>query len=135
MPNLIQDEKELLARLERLPNRLRAVFAAACAERQLPNYLPYSMKDPQRNPDALARLLNRLWADLEGNQVADADLQQDLDKCMSLLPAEDSTDYTAEDAVSAVAYAISTRLDAGCPPSALVRQNSRIEEGRISGSS
>jgi uncharacterized protein YjaG (DUF416 family) len=74
------------------------------------------MKARQGNPDALRRVLNHLWGDLQGSQVSVAQFQQDLDTCMALLPEEDSSDYTAlycaEDAVSAIAYAVSTRLDA-----------------------
>jgi len=110
------DEKELLARLRALPNHLRVVFGAACAERQLPNYLRFSTRTHQGNPDALAHTLGCLWDDALGKAAPDRQLRRDLDTCMSLLPDEDSAEpdvvYPAEDAVSAIVYAISARLDA-----------------------
>jgi uncharacterized protein YjaG (DUF416 family) len=119
MSILRYDEKEVLSRLQKLPNRLRVAFAAACAERQLPSYLSFSRATLQGNPDALARALGGLWNELEGEPRLDTRVRQDLDTCMSLLPDDDGTDpsvghtvvYCAEDAVSAIAYAISTRLD------------------------
>jgi uncharacterized protein YjaG (DUF416 family) len=116
MSILRYDQKELVARLRILPNRLRVAFAAACAERQFPNYVHFSARTRQGNPDALAGALGRLWDDLEGKPASDDQLRQNLDTCMSLLPDEDSADpdvvYPAEDAVSSIVYAISARLDA-----------------------
>lgn len=109
------DANALIAQLERLPNRLRVAFAAACAERQLPNYFRFSEATRQGNPELLASALRYLWEDIEGRPVDSIELKACLDTCMSLLPREDVGDLCglgcyAEDAVAAVAYAIEARL-------------------------
>jgi uncharacterized protein len=109
------DQKLLLARLERLPNRLRVTFAAACAERQLPNYLRFVITTGQGNPERLVGALRCLWEDVEGRTSDSTELKGYLNACMSLLPEDEEDDlgvisYYAEDAVSAVVYAIEARL-------------------------
>src|SRR5258708_21682150 len=109
------DAIALLAQLERLPNRLRVAFAAACAERQLPNYFRFSEATGQGNPEVLVAALRFLWKDIEGRPVGSIELKDCLERCMSLLPEEDVVDlygfgYYVEDAVAAVAYAIEARL-------------------------
>lgn len=117
MPTLQFDKSALIAQLERLPNRLRVAFAAACAERQLPNYIRYSKASGEGSPERLASALRRVWEDIDGAPAGSAELKACLDTCLSLLPNEDLGDgdlcllgYYAEDAVAAVAYAIETRL-------------------------
>jgi uncharacterized protein YjaG (DUF416 family) len=105
----------LLAQLERLPNRLRAAFAAACAERQLPNYLRFAMTTGRGSPERLVGALRCLWEDVEGRTAGSTELKGYLNTCMSLLPEDGAGDlclvsYYAEDAVSAVVYAIEARL-------------------------
>jgi uncharacterized protein len=121
MSTLQFDKDALIAQLERLPNRLRVAFAAACAERQLPNYIRFSKASGEGNPERLVGALRRVWEDIEGTPVGLAELRDWLDSCMSLLPKEDLDDghlcllgYFAEDAVAAVAYAIEARLN--CDP-------------------
>jgi uncharacterized protein YjaG (DUF416 family) len=112
------DKNALIAQLEQLPNQLRAAFAAACAERQLPNYFRFSEATGEGNPERLEAALRRVWDDIEGRRPAGStELKDCLDACMSLLPNEDLGNgdlcllgYFAEDAVAAVAYAIETRL-------------------------
>jgi len=112
---LRRDENELWRQLERLPNRLRVAFAAACAQRQVPNYVRFSKVARQGNPEALIDALSCLWDELQGKPAAKSQLQQQLDSCMSLLPDPKQEPhgrlaYYAEDVVSAVAYAIGARL-------------------------
>jgi uncharacterized protein len=109
------DKNALIAQLERLPNRLRVAFAAACAERQLPNYFRFSKATGRGSPERLVGALRRVWDDIEGRPAGSTELEDCLETCMSLLPEEDEGDhcvlgYYAEDAVSAVAYAIEARL-------------------------
>jgi uncharacterized protein YjaG (DUF416 family) len=115
MSILHYDEKGLVGQLERLPDRLRVAFAAACAQRQVPSYFRFSKAAGQGNPDLLVRAVNCLWDDLEGKPASEGQLQQQLDSCMSLLPDPqqdyDGLAYYAEDAVSAAAYAIRARLE------------------------
>ena len=111
------DKSALIAQLERLPNRLRVAFAAACAERQLPNYIRFSKASGEGSPERLASALLRVWEDIDGAPAGSAELKACLDTCLSLLPNEDLGDgdlcllgHYAEDGVAAVAYAIETRL-------------------------
>jgi uncharacterized protein YjaG (DUF416 family) len=111
------DKNALTAQLQELPNRLRVAFAAACAERQLPNYFRFSEATGRGSPERLATALRCVWDDIEGRPAGSTELKDCLDTCMSLLPGEDEGDYRllgyyAEDAVSAVAYAIEARLRA-----------------------
>jgi uncharacterized protein YjaG (DUF416 family) len=114
MSILRRDERDLWRQLERLSNRLRVAFAAACAQRQVPNYVRFSKVTGQGHPDVLIGALGCLWDDLLGKQAAEKILQEHLDACMSLLPDEQDTydglAYYADDAVSAAAYAIRARL-------------------------
>jgi len=114
MPVLRHDERDLWKQLERMPNRLRVAFAAACAQRQVPNYVRFTEVAGQGRPDVLIGALCCLWDDLLGRQATENNLQQQLDACMSLLPDEEDAHgrlaYYAEDAVSAAAYAIGARL-------------------------
>jgi uncharacterized protein YjaG (DUF416 family) len=108
---LHHDEKELWRQLERLPNRLRVAFAAACAQRQVANYVRFSTATGQGNPNILIGALSRLWDVLQGDPTTTRQLQQQLDSCMSLLPdpeqdALGGLAYYAEDAVSSAAYAL-----------------------------
>jgi uncharacterized protein YjaG (DUF416 family) len=117
MSILCHDEKELWRQLERLPNRLRVVFAAACAQRQVPNYVRFSKATGQGNPAVLIGALSCLWDEPEGTPSSERQLQQHLQSCMSLLPDPEGEFYGelafyAEDAVSSAAYAIGTRLTA-----------------------
>lgn len=112
------DERELLAQLKQLPNQSRVAFAAACAERQLPNYANFSKVTGPGDPSLLARILNRIWEDIEGNSATDDELQKKLTLCMALLPndeAEGSEQRAyANDAVASVAYTIRARLTGNC---------------------
>ncbi|HLH96420.1 MAG TPA: DUF416 family protein [Xanthobacteraceae bacterium] len=114
MPTPHYDEKELLRQLQPLPNRLRTAFAAACAQRQVENYAPYSKVAHKGNSQILVRALSCLWAGLESRRAAVGELRERLDACMSLLPEEDDyfdgLAYYAEDAVSSAVYAIETLL-------------------------
>jgi uncharacterized protein YjaG (DUF416 family) len=109
------DKTALIAQLERLPNRLRVAFAAACAERQLPNYFRFAEATGQESRHRLFGALRCVWEDIEGRPVGSSGLRECLDTCMSLLPKEDEGDLYrlgcyAEDAVAAVAHAIEARL-------------------------
>jgi uncharacterized protein YjaG (DUF416 family) len=89
MPILRFDEKALLAQLRRLPNQLCVAFAAACAERQLPNYASFSKVTGTGNPNLLAKALIRIWQDIEGNSATRVELLKKLNSCMSLLPKDE----------------------------------------------
>jgi uncharacterized protein YjaG (DUF416 family) len=112
------DEKALLAHLRRLPNPLCVAFAAACAQRQLPNHASFSKVTGTGNPDLLAKALTRIWKDIEGNSATHVELREKLNSCMSLLPKDEAEGLEqqayANDAVASVAYAIRARLTGNC---------------------
>jgi uncharacterized protein YjaG (DUF416 family) len=114
MSVLRHDERDLWKQLERMPNRLRVAFAAACAQRQVPNYIRFTKAAGQGSPDVLIGALGCLWDDLLGGKVTENELRRQLDACMSMLPDKDDyydrLAYYAEDAVSAAVYAIGARL-------------------------
>jgi uncharacterized protein YjaG (DUF416 family) len=108
------DEKELTARLRALPNRLRVAFAAACAERQLPNYLKFYHATGQGDQTVLTEALGYVWNDIEQRSTSNRGFPERLEACMDLLPKGDQESLDdqgfADDAVMAVAYAIRARL-------------------------
>lgn len=108
------NEELLVAELGRLTALLRAVFAAACAERLMPAYDEFSRQTDRGNPAKLSAILSRLWEDLEGNEMSPPQLQQNIDSCMELIPQEDDGPWVpaqaaAEDAAGALAYALRCR--------------------------
>lgn len=115
LPMILEfDEKALLAALERLPQQYRATFAAACAERLMPAYDTFSNRTGRGKSKALSDILARLWDDLAGHVMTDAELRSEIETCMSLIPREDEGPWVpdqaaAEDAGAAVAYALRCR--------------------------
>jgi uncharacterized protein YjaG (DUF416 family) len=108
------NEQPLVKELERLPAPLRAVFAAACAERLLPAYTSFSRRTGRGDAATLTAILERLWLDVQGNGMDARQVQENIDVSTSLLPQEDSDSWVpeqawAEDAAAAVAYALRCR--------------------------
>lgn len=113
MVNFHIDEIEV-AGIEQLPNPLGAAFAAACAERMLPAYHKFSARSNRGDPRILEQILTRLWRDLHGEQMSEAETEAQIDACMELIPREDDGPWVAEqaaaeDAVAAIAYALRCR--------------------------
>ncbi|HEY3176230.1 MAG TPA: DUF416 family protein [Candidatus Polarisedimenticolia bacterium] len=105
------DEPDLVRSLNRLPPKLRAAFAAACAQRLLPAYDSFARKSHRGDSLRLASILERLWSDLQGHPMPKEELSANLATCMSLIPAEDDAPWFeeqayAEDAGAAIAYAL-----------------------------
>jgi uncharacterized protein YjaG (DUF416 family) len=108
------NEEVLTTKLERVQLPLRVIFAAAIAERLLPAYVSFSYKTGKGSPKMLAEILERLWLDIEGTHMDAQELQQNIDLSIKLIPPEDDIPWIpeqawAEDAVSAVAYALRSR--------------------------
>ncbi|MGD0094730.1 MAG: DUF416 family protein [Planctomycetota bacterium] len=101
--------------LDKLQPELRGAFAAACAERLMPRYRKFSELAQEGDPDSLERSLSRLWADLLGRRMPDAELEAMLRTCMKLISQlQSDSDWPteqaeAEDAASALAYALRCR--------------------------
>lgn len=107
------DEKITIEKLDRMGRRLRAAFAACCAERQLPAYVSFFRQTGRGEPAALREILEQVWRALEGTEIAVRDLEDQIERCMSLIPKEDDRPWVeeqpyAEDAASAIAYALRT---------------------------
>jgi uncharacterized protein YjaG (DUF416 family) len=108
------DEREIIRKLDRLDPRAKVAFAAACAERQIPGYMAFSQQTGRGDPYALIDILEHVWRDGRGDPMsADAD-QIELLRCMALIPRDDEGPWIneqayAEDAASAVAYALRAR--------------------------
>jgi uncharacterized protein YjaG (DUF416 family) len=108
------NERELAESIEGLPEPARAAFAAACAERLLPAYHKFSARSNRGDPRILEQILTRLWTDLSGEPMSEAETEAQIDACMGLIPQEDDGPWVAEqaaaeDAVAAIAYALRCR--------------------------
>lgn len=114
MVTLNFDEAQLAGKLERVPLQHRVAFAATCAERLMPAYVAFSNRSGRGDPAVLRGILTRLWNDLAGDRMQDTEVQSKIDVCMALIPQEDDGPWVmehaaAEDAASAVAYALRCR--------------------------
>jgi len=111
-PNALRyDRDELTVRLARLPTRLRAAFAAACAERQIKNYERF-LPNQVSEANVLKLTLQKVWEDAEGNAVNPSELASLRDRCQSIIDDND-LDNTAPlpfDAAASVHCAVSARL-------------------------
>jgi uncharacterized protein YjaG (DUF416 family) len=108
------DEPDLVARLARLPSKLRVAFAALCAERQLPNYIQFSERSGWGNPNVLEGALESIWKDVQGQPLTKAELETILERCMESIPNDEQDTKKepayAQDAAASVAYTIRARL-------------------------
>jgi uncharacterized protein YjaG (DUF416 family) len=108
------NEPELIEMLDRLSKHRRATFAALCAERLLPAYVAFCEQSGRGNSEEIRSALERLWRDLEGEQMTATEIQASIDVCTALVPDEDERPWVslqpyAMDAVSAVTYAVRAR--------------------------
>jgi uncharacterized protein YjaG (DUF416 family) len=110
------DTNQLALKLRELSPSSRTAFALAAATRLLPCFERYEAKEGKRNNEAPRRLVNRLWAHLEGDSIDAFVLDQYLNEITDIIPEEvdfASLDHAlADDAASAVAYAIRSALTA-----------------------
>jgi hypothetical protein len=100
--------------LTELPTRLAAAFAAAVAERQLPNYAAYVERSGRGSFDILIGALNDLWDDLEHPSGDKEELRSHIDQCESLLSGkghyEEGWSF-AKNAIWSTQYALHLWLD------------------------
>jgi uncharacterized protein YjaG (DUF416 family) len=114
MASLHFNEQLLIEKLDKLPPSLRVLFATIAAQRLSPAYLNYSRLIGRGDPTALSAALERLWRDIEGEVMDAEQVQKGLELIMKLIPREDDGPWIpeqawAEDAASAVAYALRCR--------------------------
>jgi hypothetical protein len=111
---LIFDRRQMLDQIESLPKRLRVVFAAACAQRQLPNYVRTSTVNPTGDSRSATRILRELWDDVTRNEFEVRRLRSDRAVCEALIPNYDQKYFEgieyADDAIASLAYAIDTAI-------------------------
>jgi len=113
------ERKQVMDRIDPLPKRLRVAFAAACGERQLPNYVRTSGFNAIGTPNAVTRMLGELWDSAERNSFDMEKLRRDVDVCDQLIADYNNGTFAgiefdvAEDAVASLAYALDTALSGG----------------------
>jgi uncharacterized protein YjaG (DUF416 family) len=109
------DEAAIIEQLERLPENLRVLFAFLVAVRLFPSYLAFHSQTGRGNADELRSILERLWADLNGDSMPREEVKQAVDRATDLVPKNDDGDEEtqplAEDAAAALTYALRTRLN------------------------
>lgn len=97
-----------------LPWKLKAAFAAGCAQRQTLVYTAYAGRTSKLNPQSLAELTELLWNALFIDMPSPRELRALSGKCHQLIPHPDVIDdmyrVNAEYAVTTLAYAIRTLL-------------------------
>ena len=98
MSNLRFSKVQLARKLDRLPPTLRAVFAAACAERLLPAYLTFADLAGQGEPETLTRVFTRLWEDIAGDAMPESEIQSNIRTCTDLIPPDDDESLDVETA-------------------------------------
>jgi uncharacterized protein YjaG (DUF416 family) len=108
------DEAGNVKLLERLPSRLRVVFALLCALRLLPAYQRFHSRTRRGDPKELGAMVEKLWADCIETTMQDDEVGKYSARCVELVPSEDEgwdeeTQPYAEDAAAAVAYAFRAR--------------------------
>jgi len=111
------DQAGLGARLDSLPERHRAAFAAACTERQLENYAAFAAATGWGDLAALQHALDRVWAALAGRDTIERAESSELARmCESLGPTHSQRFNTrwkaaAAAAAASVAYCLRCLLD------------------------
>jgi hypothetical protein len=110
------DREQMMERIGPLPKRLRVVFAAASAQRQLPNYLRRSATNSGGNVEAAVRILRELWDSVARNEFELEKLRRDVAVCITLIRHYEKYPEgieLAEDAVASLAYALETAISGG----------------------
>jgi len=105
---------ELEQQLRQLTPDKRIVFAAAIAERIMPQYRRFCRETGQGNLDFLRHTLNWLWDDILERKLPDQFIEDLRDQCEALIPGDDAiwveaTAY-AQDAVGAIYCVLSSRI-------------------------
>ncbi len=121
------NEIELLQKIERLPKQLRVAFAAACAQRMMIAYAKFSTLTGRGNPEALSKILSRLWNDLAENVMSVVEIDKAIGTCMDFIPKDEDSpgvmeEFAAEGATSALAYAFRCRRSGAAQEAAWAAQ-------------
>lgn len=113
-----------------LPRKLKAAFAAGCAQRQTLAYTAYAKRTSKPKPQRLAELTDLLWNALLVDMPSRRELRALSGECHQLIPSPDVIDdmcrVSAEYAVTTLAYAIRT-LSSGETSDAIWAANGALE--------
>ena len=108
------DASDLVERLDSLPPPLRAIFAAACAERLLPAYLSFRGKGDDAS--TMSRALARIWLEPSPGEQGEA-AEIEIEQIMAITPQDDGFDgvwdqsvTNAQNAGMSVVYALRAKL-------------------------
>lgn len=106
----IFDEKTLVESLNLLSKESRVAFAASSASRLVAAYENFHQRTGLGNPETIRVALNNVWRGVFGEKDIELQLRTNLEAVMKLVPEENNSwsplHAYADDAVSAVAYAI-----------------------------
>jgi uncharacterized protein YjaG (DUF416 family) len=104
------ERENIVVQLAALPERRRAAYAVACAERLLPFYRWFREAQSWGDETVLERGIELAWRCVRGEQTQDAEITKAIRDCEAVTP--DSEDFSspgasrALDAASAVAQAL-----------------------------
>ncbi len=103
-------DRALKADLKALPQRTRAAFAAACAERLYPAYASFVKASGRDDGGLVRRTLDLAWDGARSGTVAAEDPAALFERCIALIPSDESGEEAipahADDAIAAAAYAL-----------------------------
>jgi Protein of unknown function (DUF416) len=107
------DKQRLIEKRDRVNPLLRAIFAAAAAERVSRAYIRYAHLTRRGNSAAFGESLSQLWSDIEGQRqrMTSAELKETRELVLTLIPRGSDSPWVseqacAEAAAAALAYAL-----------------------------
>jgi uncharacterized protein YjaG (DUF416 family) len=110
MVPLADYDSALKADLMALPQRTRAAFAAACAERLFPAYAAFLKASGRDDHGLVRRTLDLAWDGARSGAVPLEDPADLFEQCVALIPGDESEDDAipayADDAIASAAYAL-----------------------------
>jgi uncharacterized protein len=111
----IFDANSLRSRLARLSANSRIVFAAACCERLLPNYVLFVKSASWGDSTVLREALDYIWHTVTSGNIDRGHVEELLERCDAIVPDSEafSSDFTsaAIDAGAAIMETLKTLLD------------------------
>jgi uncharacterized protein YjaG (DUF416 family) len=110
MVPLADYDSALKADLNVLPQRTRAAFAAACAERLFPAYAAFLKASGRDDHGLVRRTLDLAWDGARSGAVPLEDPADLFEQCVALIPGDESEDDAipahADDGIASAAYAL-----------------------------
>lgn len=108
------NEEQLIKEFARVPEKLRVVYAATCAERLFPAYERYLKQSGKKYEANLKDLKERLWLDLNGTTMSDSEIDDAIEKCMTVIQDINDSEWipgseAADAAATSLCYAFRCR--------------------------